>query len=187
MKSFLTHKGNNKCHISVECKCVFSSSRNRSIISIKVSPSDWSFSFSFSCSVLSNGYGGNSALTPSARISALNIVSDLLRKVGVSHSVSDSQNMENSPSFQCEGEHHLLFYISLQALESKLAACRNFAKDQKARKAYALENSNILNGNTTNYSQSFHTSYFDKAWVKKQTPNLPSLHLSSLESVCSER
>lgn len=35
---------------------------------------------------LSNGYGGNSPLTPSARISALNIVSDLLRKVGVSHS-----------------------------------------------------------------------------------------------------
>lgn len=34
--------------------------------------------------VLSNGYGSNSPLTPSARISALNIVSDLLRKVGVS-------------------------------------------------------------------------------------------------------
>uniref|UniRef100_A0A3Q3JP82 NUDE domain-containing protein n=1 Tax=Monopterus albus TaxID=43700 RepID=A0A3Q3JP82_MONAL len=38
--------------------------------------------------VLPNGYGSNSPLTPSARISALNIVSDLLRKVGVSHSVS---------------------------------------------------------------------------------------------------
>lgn len=37
-----------------------------------------------SCAVLSNGYGSNSPLTPSARISALNIVSDLLRKVGVS-------------------------------------------------------------------------------------------------------
>lgn len=36
--------------------------------------------------VLSNGYGSNSPLTPSARISALNIVSDLLRKVGVSRS-----------------------------------------------------------------------------------------------------
>lgn len=34
--------------------------------------------------VLSNG---NSPLTPSARISALNIVSDLLRKVGVSHRI----------------------------------------------------------------------------------------------------
>uniref|UniRef100_A0A3B5PY53 NudE neurodevelopment protein 1-like 1a n=1 Tax=Xiphophorus maculatus TaxID=8083 RepID=A0A3B5PY53_XIPMA len=33
-------------------------------------------------SVLSNGYGSNCPLTPSARISALNIVSDLLRKVG---------------------------------------------------------------------------------------------------------
>uniref|UniRef100_A0A671WKZ2 NudE neurodevelopment protein 1-like 1a n=1 Tax=Sparus aurata TaxID=8175 RepID=A0A671WKZ2_SPAAU len=80
---------------------------------------------------LSNGYGSNSPLTPSARISALNIVSDLLRKVG--------------------------------ALESKLAACRNFAKDQRARKAYALDNSNALNANTANYSQSLHTSYFDKA------------------------
>ncbi|XP_006793264.1 nuclear distribution protein nudE-like 1-A isoform X1 [Neolamprologus brichardi] len=78
--------------------------------------------------VLSNGYGSNSPLTPSARISALNIVSDLLRKVG--------------------------------ALESKLAACRNFAKDQKARKAFALDNSNALNAN---YSQALHTSYFDKA------------------------
>lgn len=47
-----------------------------------------------------------------------------------------------------------------QALESKLAACRNFAKDQKARKAFALDNSNALNAN---YSQSLHTSYFDKA------------------------
>nr|XP_046233572.1 nuclear distribution protein nudE-like 1-A isoform X3 [Scatophagus argus] len=81
--------------------------------------------------VLSNGYGSNSPLTPSARISALNIVSDLLRKVG--------------------------------ALESKLAACRNFAKDQRARKAYALDNGNVLNANTANYSQSLHTSYFDKA------------------------
>ncbi|XP_035468888.2 nuclear distribution protein nudE-like 1-A isoform X1 [Scophthalmus maximus] len=78
--------------------------------------------------VLPNGFGSNSPLTPSARISALNIVSDLLRKVG--------------------------------ALESKLAACRNFAKDQKARKAFALDNSNALNAN---YSQSLHTSYFDKA------------------------
>lgn len=81
--------------------------------------------------VISNGFGSNSPLTPSARISALNIVSDLLRKVG--------------------------------ALESKLAACRNFAKDQKARKAYALDNGNVLNANTANYSQSLHTSYYDKA------------------------
>ncbi|KAK5851230.1 hypothetical protein PBY51_002039 [Eleginops maclovinus] len=80
---------------------------------------------------LSNGFGNNTPLTPSARISALNIVSDLLRKVG--------------------------------ALESKLAACRNFAKDQKARKTYTLDNGNVLNGNTANYSQSLHTSYFDKA------------------------
>uniref|UniRef100_A0A3B5KWK9 NudE neurodevelopment protein 1-like 1a n=2 Tax=Xiphophorus couchianus TaxID=32473 RepID=A0A3B5KWK9_9TELE len=82
-------------------------------------------------SVLSNGYGSNCPLTPSARISALNIVSDLLRKVG--------------------------------ALESKLAACRNFAKDQKARKAFSLDNSNALNANTTSYAQALSTSYFDRA------------------------
>nr|XP_057922075.1 nuclear distribution protein nudE-like 1-B [Doryrhamphus excisus] len=73
-------------------------------------------------------YGTNSPLTPSARISALNIVSDLLRKVGV--------------------------------LESKLAACRNLAKDQKARRAYPLDNGNILNANT---STGAHISYRDKA------------------------
>ncbi|XP_020316367.1 nuclear distribution protein nudE-like 1-A isoform X1 [Oncorhynchus kisutch] len=80
---------------------------------------------------LSNGLGNS--LTPSARISALNIVSDLLRKVG--------------------------------ALESKLTACRNFAKDQKARKSYAItENGNVINGNTAKFSHILHTtsSYYDK-------------------------
>ncbi|XP_034715564.1 nuclear distribution protein nudE-like 1-A isoform X2 [Etheostoma cragini] len=90
--------------------------------------------------VLSNGFGSNSPLTPSARISALNIVSDLLRKVG--------------------------------ALESKLAACRNYAKDQKARKAFSLDNGNVLNANTANYSQSLHTSYFDKATEMVTFPTL---------------
>lgn len=52
-----------------------------------------------------------------------------------------------------------------QALESKLAACRNFAKDQKARKAYALDNGNVLNANTVSYTRAMHTSYYDKAWV----------------------
>ncbi|XP_056325334.1 nuclear distribution protein nudE-like 1-A isoform X1 [Danio aesculapii] len=81
--------------------------------------------------VLANG-STNAALTPSARISALNIVGDLLRKVG--------------------------------ALESKLAACRNFAKDQAARKNYVTNvNGNLINGDISNYSHSLHTSYFDKA------------------------
>ncbi|XP_007259785.3 nuclear distribution protein nudE-like 1-A isoform X3 [Astyanax mexicanus] len=80
---------------------------------------------------LANGCN-NSALTPAARISALNIVGDLLRKVG--------------------------------ALESKLAACRNFAKDQAARKNYVINaNGNLINGDFTQYSHSLHTSYFDKA------------------------
>lgn len=135
--------------------------------------------------MLSNGYGSNSPLTPSARISALNIVSDLLRKVGVSHPCFQVSGL---PFLLRKGEHHhyhqhhhhhLCVNVSPQALESKLAACRNFAKDQRARKAYALDNSNALNANTANYSQSLHTSYFDKAWVKPK-PNLPLLHLSSL-------
>ncbi|XP_026095892.1 nuclear distribution protein nudE-like 1-B [Carassius auratus] len=78
---------------------------------------------------LTNGCG-SSPLTPSARISALNIVGDLLRKVG--------------------------------ALESKLAACRNFAKDQAARKNYTTGNGNLFNSNATKFSHSLHTTYFDK-------------------------
>ncbi|XP_012674549.1 nuclear distribution protein nudE-like 1-A isoform X3 [Clupea harengus] len=81
--------------------------------------------------VQSNGCA-SSALTPSARITALNIVGDLLRKVG--------------------------------ALESKLAACRNFAKDQAARKNYATNsNGNLVNGDVTKFSHALHTSYFDRA------------------------
>ncbi|KAK7168269.1 hypothetical protein R3I94_002351 [Phoxinus phoxinus] len=86
---------------------------------------------------LTNGYG-NSPLTPSARISALNIVGDLLRKVG--------------------------------ALESKLAACRNFAKDQAARKSYATGNGNLINSNATKFSHSLHTTYFDKTTINGLDP-----------------
>ncbi|XP_030592324.1 nuclear distribution protein nudE-like 1-B [Archocentrus centrarchus] len=81
---------------------------------------------------LTNGCG-NSSLTPSARISALNIVGDLLRKVG--------------------------------ALESKLAACRNFAKDQAARKNYSIDKGTHLTSNATNFSHSLHTTCFDKTTV----------------------
>ncbi|XP_066499168.1 nuclear distribution protein nudE-like 1-B [Hoplias malabaricus] len=87
--------------------------------------------------VLTNGCG-SSPLTPSARISALNIVGDLLRKVG--------------------------------ALESKLAACRNFAKDQAARKPYSTGNGNLINSNATKFSHSLHTTYFDKATVNGLDP-----------------
>nr|XP_033817129.1 nuclear distribution protein nudE-like 1 isoform X1 [Geotrypetes seraphini]XP_033817132.1 nuclear distribution protein nudE-like 1 isoform X1 [Geotrypetes seraphini] len=81
-----------------------------------------------------NGFG-TTPLTPSARISALNIVGDLLRKVG--------------------------------ALESKLAACRNFAKDQASRKSYISGNINsgVMNSSNTKFSHSAHTSYFDKGAV----------------------
>ncbi|XP_061666496.1 nuclear distribution protein nudE-like 1-B isoform X2 [Syngnathoides biaculeatus] len=93
---------------------------------------------------LSTSYAGNSPLTPSARISALNIVSDLLRKVGV--------------------------------LEAKLAACRNLAKEQQAKKTYALDNSNILNANGSAYSQSLHITYLDKAGAGSLDPGtLPTI------------
>lgn len=52
--------------------------------------------------------------------------------------------------------------VFMQALESKLAACRNFAKDQAARKNYATENGNLFNSNATKFSHSLHTTYFDK-------------------------
>ncbi|XP_063077155.1 nuclear distribution protein nudE-like 1-B [Engraulis encrasicolus] len=88
--------------------------------------------------VLTNGNCGSSALTPSARITALNIVGDLLRKVG--------------------------------ALESKLAACRNFAKDQSARKNYTA-NGNLINSNATKFSHSLHTTYFDKTTMNGLDPS----------------
>ncbi|XP_014034486.1 nuclear distribution protein nudE-like 1-B isoform X3 [Salmo salar] len=83
----------------------------------------------------------SNVLGNSARMSALNIVSDLLRKVG--------------------------------ALESKLTACRNFAKDQKARNSYAItENGNVINGNTAKFSHTLHTtsSYYDKTVVNGLDP-----------------
>ncbi|XP_026181567.1 nuclear distribution protein nudE-like 1-B [Mastacembelus armatus] len=95
---------------------------------------------------LTNGCG--SSLTPSARISALNIVGDLLRKVG--------------------------------ALESKLTACRNFSKDQAARKNSSTDNSTLINSNASKFSHSLHTTYFDKTTVNGLDP-------SSLTSMASSR
>ncbi|KAJ8384721.1 hypothetical protein AAFF_G00199270 [Aldrovandia affinis] len=85
-------------------------------------------------------HNGSSPLTPSARLSALNIVGDLLRKVG--------------------------------ALESKLASCRNLAKDQAARRALGTTaNGGIVNGNigTAKYSHPLH-SYCDKPTVNVLGP-----------------
>uniref|UniRef100_A0A3B3REM9 NudE neurodevelopment protein 1-like 1b n=1 Tax=Paramormyrops kingsleyae TaxID=1676925 RepID=A0A3B3REM9_9TELE len=92
-----------------------------------------------SSTVLTNGCN-NSPLTSSARVSALNIVGDLLRKVG--------------------------------ALESKLAACRNFAKDQAAKRSYMAGSTSMPNGNATKFSHPIHTTYFDKAKEKVFFPAL---------------
>ncbi|XP_013911429.1 PREDICTED: nuclear distribution protein nudE-like 1 isoform X1 [Thamnophis sirtalis] len=105
-------------------------------------------SFPNSPKAIPNGFG-TSPLTPSARISALNIVGDLLRKVG--------------------------------ALESKLAACRNFAKDQASRKSYVAGNinSSMINSNGMKFCHPGHTTFYDKApcsvlpapncrWILKQ-------------------
>uniref|UniRef100_A0ABK0LQJ2 Nuclear distribution protein nudE-like 1 n=1 Tax=Rattus norvegicus TaxID=10116 RepID=A0ABK0LQJ2_RAT len=88
-----------------------------------------------------NGFG-TSPLTPSARISALNIVGDLLRKVG--------------------------------ALESKLAACRNFAKDQASRKSYVpgSVNCGVMNSNGPECPRSGRATFFHKGQEKVIFPTL---------------
>ncbi|XP_037544344.1 nuclear distribution protein nudE-like 1-B [Nematolebias whitei] len=117
-------------------------------LSLPATPVGKSLEHSFGTSkALANG-GGGSALTPSARMSALNIVGDLLRKVG--------------------------------ALESKLAACRNMAKDQAARKNYSTDKGTLINGNATKFSHTLHTTYFDKTTVNGLDP-------SSLTSMASSR
>uniref|UniRef100_A0A2K6E8B8 Nuclear distribution protein nudE-like 1 n=1 Tax=Macaca nemestrina TaxID=9545 RepID=A0A2K6E8B8_MACNE len=67
------------------------------------------------------------------------------------------------------------------ALESKLAACRNFAKDQASRKSYISGNVNcgVLNGNGTKFSRSGHTSFFDKGAVNGFDPAPPPPGLGS--------
>lgn len=61
-----------------------------------------------------------------------------------------------------EAKYRLYFLFCEQALESKLAACRNFAKDQAARKNYSKDNGTLINSNATKFSHSLHTTYFDK-------------------------
>lgn len=95
-----------------------------------------------------NGFG-TSPLTPSARISALNIVGDLLRKVG--------------------------------ALESKLAACRNFAKDQASRKSYVpgSVNCGVMNSNGPECPRSGRATFFHKGAVNGFDPAPPPPGLGS--------
>ena len=56
----------------------------------------------------------------------------------------------------------VVFLLCHQALESKLAACRNFAKDQAVRKTYSKDNGTVINGSANKFSHSLHTTYFDK-------------------------
>ncbi|EMP23716.1 Nuclear distribution protein nudE-like 1 [Chelonia mydas] len=109
-----------------------------------------------------NGFG-TSPLTPSARISALNIVGDLLRKVG-----QQQQSEIDLVLVSFRAAHKVLKSNGESqgslALESKLAACRNFAKDQASRKSYISGNvsSSMMSSNGTKFSHSGHTSFFDK-------------------------
>lgn len=66
--------------------------------------------------------------------------------------------MSSSTGDECRSN----FLLCDQALESKIAACRNFAKDQAARKNYSLDNDKLINSNATKFSHSLHTTYFDK-------------------------
>ncbi|XP_003217116.1 nuclear distribution protein nudE-like 1 isoform X1 [Anolis carolinensis] len=108
-----------------------------------------------------NGFG-TGPLPPSARISALNIVGDLLRRVG--------------------------------ALESRLAACRKFAKDQASRKSYVSGNinSSMINSNGMKFCHPGHTTFYDKApcsllpapncrWILKQ----PRMLVSPIQSAAA--
>jgi hypothetical protein len=134
-----------------------------------------------------NHTGGQTPLTPSARISALNIVGDLLRKVGVRINVQSSQSVnllikyceiflcektisKNSTFVRLPDYHdyfvtyflvvrklslfldllkwHILHMYCIitgcslfQALETKLASCRNFVNNQQPRNAKAGSNS----------------------------------------------
>ncbi|XP_019740358.1 nuclear distribution protein nudE-like 1-B [Hippocampus comes] len=50
-----------------------------------------------------------------------------------------------------------------EALESKLAACRSFAKNQAAKKSLPVaDNGALVNGNAAKFSHALHTTYFDK-------------------------
>ncbi|XP_061740884.1 nuclear distribution protein nudE-like 1-B isoform X3 [Nerophis ophidion] len=98
-------------------------------LSLPATPVEKSVEHSFVApKVVTNGCA-NSSLTPSGRISALNIVGDLLRKVG--------------------------------ALESKLAACRSFGKDQAARPGIAAGNGALIK----------HSTYFDKSTLNGLDPS----------------
>uniref|UniRef100_A0A8V5HIG1 NUDE domain-containing protein n=1 Tax=Melopsittacus undulatus TaxID=13146 RepID=A0A8V5HIG1_MELUD len=68
----------------------------------------------------------------------------------------------------------------LTALESKLAACRNFAKDQASRKSYVSGNinSSVMNSNGTKYPHPGHTSFFDKGAVNGFDQGPPGLGAS---------
>ncbi|XP_061740883.1 nuclear distribution protein nudE-like 1-B isoform X2 [Nerophis ophidion] len=97
-------------------------------LSLPATPVEKSVEHSFVAPKVTNGCA-NSSLTPSGRISALNIVGDLLRKVG--------------------------------ALESKLAACRSFGKDQAARPGIAAGNGALIK----------HSTYFDKSTLNGLDPS----------------
>lgn len=59
----------------------------------------------------------------------------------------------------------LVFFpiLARQALESKLAACRSFAKNQAAKKSLPVtDNGALVNGNAAKFSHALHTTYFDK-------------------------
>uniref|UniRef100_F6PKH5 Nuclear distribution protein nudE-like 1 n=1 Tax=Xenopus tropicalis TaxID=8364 RepID=F6PKH5_XENTR len=73
------------------------------------------------------------------------------------------------PPGRCILGSNFCFLFPPQALESKLAACRNFAKDQASRKSYAPVGlnssgggSSALNSSGVKYSHAGHTSFFDK-------------------------
>ncbi|KAI2666014.1 Nuclear distribution protein nudE-like 1-B [Labeo rohita] len=100
---------------------------------------------------------------------------DLRQELAVRERTSDVARMSapSSPTLDIDK-------TDSAALESKLAACRNFAKDQAARKNYATGNGNLINSNATKFSHSLHTTYFDKT-------NMNGLDPGALTAMASPR
>ncbi|KAM9783535.1 nuclear distribution protein nudE-like 1-B [Syngnathus typhle] len=103
---------------------------------------------------------GGSSLTPTARISALNIVGDLLQKVGVGGLGCRSDVSSQSRSRRCVMSRNL---FARQTLESKLAASRSLVKDQAAKKSLPA------NGATAaKFSRALHTAYLDRGQQRRK-------------------
>ncbi|CAB1350200.1 unnamed protein product [Coregonus sp. 'balchen'] len=101
---------------------------------------------------------------------------DLRQEMAVRERTTDRLSAPSSPTLDIDkldsAVQASLSLPATPALESKLAACRNFAKDQAVRKTYSTSSTNmitgkgnLINSNATKFSHSLHTTYYDKTAV----------------------